>query len=250
MEVFLMILKIIGYVLLAILALVLLILIIPVFYEAEVNTTSKATAIDVKVKSILNIIIIEVLNGLTEVKIFGFIKFKLKSNDKKERNFEDDKEEKEEIPYYDRAPEGSSLLRKIKLKAYIMERKIKEKTYKFRKTVKEINEYKYKMELLKKTIEFIEKVLKSLKPKKSYIAVTFGTGNSELTGKLMAMAAPWMAKHPKLTVIPDFNRSCLNFDVYAKGVVMPVKILVIALKYWNEEAVKNLRALKKGAKHE
>lgn len=249
MELFLTILKIIGIILLVILALALLILLVPVFYEAEVNTTSKATAYDVKIKTILNIIIITFYNGLTELRIFGFIKIKLKSHDKKENNLLDE-DEKEETPYYDKVPEDASILRKLKLKAYIIERRIKEKTYKFRNTIKQVNEYKYKMELLKKTIEFVEKILKSLKPKKSYIAVTFGTGNSELTGKLMAMAAPWLGKHPKLTVIPDFTKSCLDFDVYAKGTIMPVRLLVIAIKYWNEDAVKNLRALKKGAKHE
>ena len=188
MELFLEFLSTMGIVFLVLLAIVLLVLVIPVFYEAEVNTNNKATAVDVKVKSILNIIILSVQNGLVVLQIFGFIKIKLKSNDK-EKEIKKEEEEKI-IPEEDKIPESASTLRKLKLKAYILERKIKEKAYKFRKTVKEINEYKYKMELLKKTVEFIEKVLKSLKPKKSFIGVTFGTGNSELTGKLMAMAAP------------------------------------------------------------
>lgn len=248
MATLLSVLKIIGIVLLVILALVILVLVVPVFYEAEINTNNKATAVDAKIKTILNIVVISVQNGLVILKLFGFINIKLKSNDKKDEDIEI--EEIKMAPEEDRIPEGASFLRKLKLKAYIAERKIKEKTYKFRNTIKQINEYKYKMELLKKTVEFIEKILKSLKPKKSFIGVTFGTGNTELTGKLMAMAAPWLGKHPKLTVVPDFSRSCLDFDVYAKGNVMLIKLLIIAAKYRNEEAVKSLRALKKGARHE
>ncbi|MCQ2748982.1 MAG: hypothetical protein MJ246_03045 [Clostridia bacterium] len=188
MATLLSVLKIIGIVLLVILALVILVLVVPVFYEAEINTNNKATAVDAKIKTILNIVVISVQNGLVILKLFGFINIKLKSNDKKDEDIEI--EEIKMIPEEDRIPEGASFLRKLKLKAYIAERKIKEKTYKFRNTIKQINEYKYKMELLKKTVEFIEKILKSLKPKKSFIGVTFGTGNTELTGKLMAMAAP------------------------------------------------------------
>lgn len=243
MELFLNILSIIGIVLLVILALVLIILIIPIFYDVDLGTTNKSTYVNVKVKSILNIVIFEKIGDFKELKIFGFIKIKIKDHIK-------EYEEKViELKEEDIVPSDMSFFRKLKLKAYITERKFKEKIYKFRKTVKEVNEYTYKMELLRKTIQFIEKVLSHVKPKESLVCVEMGCGSPDLTGKLIGMLSIMQARFPNLAIVPNFEKAMLELNVKANGRILPMKLLIIAIKFYNEDSVKELRALKRKEKY-
>lgn len=244
MEIFLKILAIIGIVLLSIILLIAIGLCLPLFYDLDAGTNNKSSYASIKVKSILNVIVLEIYNDLIILKIFG-IKITLKSHEDGEKK---NKSKTKVVSPNDLVPEGSGLFRKLKLKMYIAERKVKEKVYKFRKTVNEINEYSYKLELLKKTIKFIEKILKELKPKDSEMCVEMGCGSADLTGKLTGALAIMQARYPNLVIKPNFEKACLNFELKANGHVMPVRLLYIGLKFYNEDAVKELRALKRKEK--
>lgn len=246
MDLFLKILAIIGIVLLVIIALVILFLVLPIYYDFDGGTNNKSTYYDVKIKSLLNIVIIEAINDLVLLRLFGFIKIKLSSNNKKDNK---DSSEYDMVDDSLTVSDDSSFFRKLKKKVYIFEGKIKEKAYKFRRTVNDISEYKYKMELLKKTVDFVQKILKLLKPKKSNMCVEFGCGNPEITGKLVGYLSSLQVKYPNLMIMPNFDKATLSFNVTAKGYVMPVKALVIFLKFVKEDSVKELIALRKERKH-
>ena len=88
-------------------------------------------------------------------------------------------------------------------------------------------------------------IINEVKPKESEMCVEMGCGNAELTGKLTGALAIMQARYTNLIIKPNFEKACLNFNLKAKGHVMPVRLLYIGLKFYNEDAVKELRALRR-----
>lgn len=249
MDIFLNVLEILGIILGVILLLLILFLLIPVSYEIDCGTNNKSTFLNMKVRALCSLVSCEVLNDLVLLRIFGFIKIKLSSNEKKDKLDINDIDELKDVDPNSVVPADSSLFRKLKLKVYIAERKLKEKAYKFRKTVNDINEYKYKMELLKKTIDFVFKILKLVKPKEYNVCVEMGCGSYDLTGKLVGMLSTLKIKYPNLTIVPNFDKATLTFNVYARGNIMLIKALIIFFKFSNEQSVKEIRAMRKERKN-
>lgn len=242
------VLTIIGITILVLLIIILIALVLPLYYDLDVGTNNKNTFVDLKVKTLLNCITLEIMNKYIVLKVCG-IKIKLKSNENNDETSEEGSEEIIEVYEEDQVPENAGFFRRLKLKSYIFERKIKEKVYKVRKTVNNINEYKYKLDLMHGLIEFIQKVLNLLKPKESKIKVEFGTGNAEMTGKLMGMASVVNAKYSNVYLIPNFEKSTLSFNVFAKGSITPVRVVILALVFLASKPVKELNKYRKEIKN-
>ena len=194
------------------------------------------------IKLLFGIISVDIINNKKKVTILGFIKFNL---DSIKEEVEDDTNEKIDIQ-----EDKVKGLRGFKIAVYKLESKLKKAVYKTKRTVKKAVEYKYKMELIKKIIEYAQKILDILKPKHSNIKVTFGTGNAAINGKLMGAFAILKAKYKNLIVISDFEKKTLKIDINADGHISLIRLIIIGMKFMYEDSIKELRRMnKKGVKN-
>ena len=248
MEVLINVLIALGITVLIFFALVVLVLILPVFYQVNFKTDCSSTDLFASVRILFGIISIDIINNNKRVTIVGIIRFSLDSYEKIDE-LEDEIKDIENLNE-EETNDSKVKCKSLKIALYKFETKIKASIYKMRKLIKNTMEYKYKMELIKKIIEYAQKILDILKPKKSEVKVIFGTGNAAITGKMMGVFAILKTKYKNLNVISDFEKKTLKIDINANGHITLIRIIRLTIQFMYEKSIKELRRVcKKGGRN-
>lgn len=97
--------------------------------------------------------------------------------------------------------------------------------------------------------EEVFSLIKSIMPRKLKGSFLIGTGDPASTAQILAvhgMLYPFIGNH--ITVVPDFENTVIEGDLFIKGRITVFKILKMAVKvYFNKDVRKVLRLLKREA---
>lgn len=92
----------------------------------------------------------------------------------------------------------------------------------------------------------LKKALKSILPKKLKGKITFGFKGPDTTGKVLGIAAVFLPIYKdRIKVIPDFTKSCIYGNIYAKGKIRIFTLLLIYIKLRRSREYGQLMRLKK-----
>jgi len=219
-----------GLILVYVLLVFLLILSLPNSYILDVKVDKKVFKIFLRIVILCGAVIFEVSENGKKLTIFG-INFRLKKYSKNEL--------KKAITEYENKNIG--IFRKLKLKFYKFELFIRKSLYLARKIATNVYEYRYKIQLLEKFIEFFQDIIDMLHPKKVVCTIEFGTGKPELTGKLMALLVSVNYRNKFLDIKPNFNESVLNVETKIKGSLSFMRLIIVSGKFLYSKPVRSLR---------
>lgn len=94
---------------------------------------------------------------------------------------------------------------------------------------------------IKKIFVSIRRVLKHIAPKKIQGVVHFGTGDPCSTGQTLgAIAACYGFYGDKISIIPNFEEEVLDGELFLKGRIRLVTLLIIAIKLILDDNFKRL----------
>lgn len=137
----------------------------------------------------------------------------------------------------------SQIGEKIKKKYNEFVKKIKRLYQSFEKTKDKAKWYKklYDTETTQYTIAYLKKqlgwILKMYRPRKIKGYLYFGFSDPALTGEalgVLAMSYPWLGKH--VSIIPNFEETCFEEDIYITGYVQLYIIVLTVIKlYFNKK---------------
>jgi len=296
-QILLLILKIIGITLLAVLGTVLLVLaavlFVPVFYRVKIFRNPEKTQIRAKISFLfpLFLLTVEYLKKLSyKVRIFGIAlldsekpkkdkpekkpKPKKKGNKKKKQKEEIQpealkQEQNEEIPtamYGQEEKENPHSEKKKKTKKTGFFDKIRSKIAKLRETISNIvDKIKRLLRQKEEAQRILEKqesktalqfawdklkhLLKHILPRKIKGYVAFGTGDPASTGQVLGILSILYARTGEvLDIRPDFTEKRLESDVELRGRIQVFTLLVIAVKVYLNQELKQLLEEVKGIK--
>ena len=284
-QVLLLILKIIGISLLSVLGIILLVLAVilfaPVFYRVRVVHNPKETKVTAKVSFLfpLLLVTVEYLKKLSyKLRVFGFAVLNSEKPKKNEDTLlpaepvtEVSSEEKppepnpEQTPHTEPKEEPEETQSSQEKKPGLFE-KILSKIQKIRETigniVKKVRKLLHQKDEIqrilakpetKKAISYVwaklKRVLKHILPRKIKGYVAFGADNPATTGQVLGVLSVVYAKTGMLLEIrPNFTEKQLECDVELKGRIQVFTLLVIAVKVFLNQELRQLITDFKGLK--
>ncbi len=248
---------------LLLLLLVIIVLTVPIKYKVYINK-SEQTNVDATLKwlySIINVDIIYNSNGETirKIKIFGRAigprkpKKVRKSKKINLRKKSDDtylnvvQAHKEQVKQK-KNPEGPPKKKNKKQKQTKKEKKD------FKDTMRQVQSFTYKKELLTDTFVLIKRLLKDILPSRLYMEVEIGKEDPADTGQLIAkVSAFYPIYYSFASFVGNYEKECFYVKLDASGHIILGKLVYEIIRYIRKTSVKQfikfIRKDRKGKNH-